>query len=69
MMINVEQSVEWELVGETEVFGENLPLCHFVNHKSHMNPGRCCWIPATNSLSYGTYVAISWAYKMERGEI
>jgi hypothetical protein len=35
-MMNVEQSVEWELAGETEVLGENLPECHFVNHKFHM---------------------------------
>jgi hypothetical protein len=36
MMMNVEQSVERELSGETEVLGENLPQCNFVRHKSHM---------------------------------
>jgi hypothetical protein len=35
-MMSVEQSVEWELVTETKVLGENLPQCHFVHHKSHM---------------------------------
>jgi hypothetical protein len=35
-MMTVEQSVEWELAGETEVHGENLPQCHFAHHKSHM---------------------------------
>jgi hypothetical protein len=40
MIMNLEQSVEWELTGETEVLGENLPQCHFVHHKSHMTlPG------------------------------
>jgi hypothetical protein len=36
MMMSVEQSVECELAGETEVLGENLPQWHFVHHKSHM---------------------------------
>jgi hypothetical protein len=36
IMVNVEQSVEWDLAGETEVLGENLPQCHFVLHKSHL---------------------------------
>jgi hypothetical protein len=35
-MMNVEQSVEWELAEETEVLGENLPHCHFLHNKSHM---------------------------------
>jgi hypothetical protein len=32
MMLSVEQSVEWELSGETEVIGENLPMCQFVHN-------------------------------------
>jgi hypothetical protein len=35
MMMSVEQSVERELAGKTEVLGENLPQCHFVHHKSY----------------------------------
>jgi hypothetical protein len=38
--MSVEQSVEWELAGETEVLGENLHKYHFAHHKSDMTrPG------------------------------
>jgi hypothetical protein len=58
-MISVKQSVEWELVGETEVFRENLPQYHFIHHKSHWldlgsNTGHRGSKPAINRLSYGT---------------
>jgi hypothetical protein len=39
-MMSAEQSVELELVGETEVLWEKLPQYHCVHHKSHMTwPG------------------------------
>jgi hypothetical protein len=31
-MMSVEQSVEWELAGETELLGENLLQCNVVHH-------------------------------------
>jgi hypothetical protein len=63
MVINVEQSVEWELGRETEVLWENLPQYHFVHHKSHMtaldlNPGCLGGKPAINPLSYGMAVRL-----------
>jgi hypothetical protein len=35
-MMSLEQLMEWELAGETELLGENLRRRHFVHHKSHM---------------------------------
>jgi hypothetical protein len=65
MIVNVEQSVEWELVGETEVLGENLPQRHFVHHKSDMTwpglePGPPQWEEGTNHLRYGAALYISY---------
>jgi hypothetical protein len=34
--MSVEQSVELELAGETEVIGNILSQYHFIRHKSHM---------------------------------
>jgi hypothetical protein len=35
----MEKLVEW-LAGETEVLGQNLPQYRFVDHKTHILPGR-----------------------------
>jgi hypothetical protein len=69
MRVIVEQLVEWQLAGEAEVLGENLPQRHFSHHKSHMtrpglDPGRRGGKPATNSLSYGA--ALSSGIKSRR---
>jgi hypothetical protein len=58
-MISVEQSVEWELAGETEVLGENLPSATLSTTNPTWpepcsNPDRRGEKPATNRLSYGT---------------
>jgi hypothetical protein len=49
---------EWELAGETEVCGENMPQFHLVHHKSHMTcPGlepMLLWWETGDCLSYDT---------------
>jgi hypothetical protein len=58
-MMSVEQSVEWELAGETEVLAENLPqfsLCPpriLYDLDLDSNPGHSGGKPVTNRLSYG----------------
>jgi hypothetical protein len=58
-LLSVEQVVEWELTGETEVLRESLPRWHFIHHKSHTssklwsNPGSSSQKPASKRLSYG----------------
>jgi hypothetical protein len=34
--MRVEQSVEWEMAGETEVLGKNQIQCHSIQHRSRM---------------------------------
>jgi hypothetical protein len=58
MKVIVEQSMEWRLVGETEVLGENLPSSTLSTKNTTWpdpgsNPGRRGGKPTTNRLSYG----------------
>jgi hypothetical protein len=59
VIVRMEKLVEGTiLAGDSEVLGENLPLRHFVRHKSHLpdqgaNPGRRGGKPATNRFGYG----------------
>jgi hypothetical protein len=40
-LTNVEQLVEQEITGETEVTGENVPQCHFDHNRSHTDFDFC----------------------------
>jgi hypothetical protein len=62
--MSVEQSVEWEFVGETDVLGETLPQGNFIHHKSHMilpgfELGHRGGKTASNGLSYDTAYYLS----------
>jgi hypothetical protein len=52
MMVIVQQAVECELAGETEVLGENLPICppQIPQPDPSSNPGRRGRKLATNRL-------------------
>jgi hypothetical protein len=56
-MMCVKQSVEWELGGETEVLGENLPQWHFVHHKT---PHDLAWA-RTWASAVGSQRLTAWA--------
>jgi hypothetical protein len=53
-VIMMEKLVEW-LAGETEVFGENLPQCRFVDHKTRM-PAR----KRTRAAAVGSQRLTAW---------
>jgi hypothetical protein len=53
-MMSVEQSMEWELAGETEVPGKKRAPVTLCPPELGSNPGRRGGIPATNRLSCGT---------------
>jgi hypothetical protein len=57
--MNMEQLLEPEIAGKTEVLGENLHKCHIVHHKSHITLPGLEPEPATNCLSYDTFVILS----------
>jgi hypothetical protein len=67
--MSMEESVEWDLVGKTEVLGENLaPATLSTTNPTwpdlDSNLGSRNRKPATNSLSYG--IAENWSNSKEK---
>jgi hypothetical protein len=63
--MSVEESMEWELGGETEVLGENLPNVTLSTTNPTWpdlgsNPDRRGGKPVTNRLGYGTKKIVSY---------
>jgi hypothetical protein len=56
--------MEWELSGETEVLGKNLPQWHFLQNKSNMTWSRIKLGP-TNRLGYSMATCIQTIWKYE----
>jgi hypothetical protein len=64
-MMSVEQSMEWQFVGVTEVLEENLPLVplyppQIPYYLTGLEPGSRHGKPANNRLSYGTVPNIKY---------
>jgi hypothetical protein len=59
MKMIVEQLVEYELAGETEVLGGNLPSATLsTTNPTWPDPGRHCEKPAINRQSYDTAIKV-----------
>jgi hypothetical protein len=67
--------MECRLAGETEVLGENLPQRHFCPSQNptwpnpELNPGRRGGKPATNRLSYGAAICMTFSANMGDEEL
>jgi hypothetical protein len=48
----MEQLLEGELAGKTEVLGGKLPRCHFVHHISHVTCSVSLLLSLFNGISY-----------------